>query len=475
MTKKIVYNMIATMINVLSGFLRNKIFAAFLTLNLFGILSISQQMAGVLFPIFAFGLPLGITTLSSQLITASTDEKRETLSRVIMLSMMLAGIFLGILLLVILWNPDYVCRLVTNRTDFALPVSLLLLSAPFTVIQSCLYAIMEGAGMLKEILIFKILPAIIILPILYFLSASYHLTGAAMGLMGNEIFLTVIGLIILRKSYLLNMKALNVSPIFVKIFKVALLSFIVGVTWLIGDFLVKRYILGKLGEVDNAIVQSVAKVADLYPNIALAWLTMHIFPEIAKRRNDPQGTVSLIERTTLIAIAIIVPIIIVLFLGRSLVLEFIYKKEFTIATGYFGAMLVTGIPKVYSWVLGVALLPLGFRKDWFYSTMIFTSFYVFGSWIGFTNHLSIYLLPVVLSLGFILQSGITINIYHRRGISFSGSFIHQSFLYALMIVLLVISVYWLPGIIGVTIVYCYLNYRYGVFQDMLGKLYAFAN
>jgi O-antigen/teichoic acid export membrane protein len=471
MIKKILLNGVATSINILTGLLRNKIFAAFLTINVFGILSIGQQSAGVIFTFFALGLPMGITTLSAQIITESPEEQKKTLSSLIVITMLVASLILVLLSAFIFINPEYISRIVTNRTDFALPISIILFSVPLMIIQTCLHSIMVGRGMLKEIIIFKLLPSVVILPALYWLTSSYNLIGASIAISANEAFLAFVGFVLLRKHFHLSMEVFNVRPVFLRVFKIAVLSFIAGVTWLVSDFQVKRTILGHLGEIDNAIVQSVAKVTDLYPNIALAWLTMHMFPEISKRKDDPMAAAALIERTALIAMALMVPIIIVMFLGRSLILDIIYKHEFRIASEYFGAMLTTGVPKAYSWVMGAALLPLGFRKDWFYSIILFNFLYVAGSWVAFLNHSPIYFLPVVTGIGLVAESIFRTNVYRRRGLILSTDFALQSMWYAVMAIFLVLSIYWLPCLVIVMCVYSYVNYRYHTFDNFLAKIY----
>ena len=471
MIKKIFFNGIATSVNILTGLLRNKIFAAFLTINVFGILSIGQQSAGVLYTFFAFGLPMGITTISAQIVTESSEDQKKTLSSLIMLSMMAATIVLILLASVIFIDPEYVSRLVTNRTDFALPIGILLFSVPLMIIQTCLHSIMVGQKMLKQIVIFKLLPSFVILPLLYVLTSSYHLLGASIAITANEGFQVIVGLVLLRNCFQPPKEAWILKPIFLRVFKIAVLSFIAGVTWLVSDFQVKRSILGKLGEIDNAIVQSVAKVTDMYPNVALAWLSMHVFPEISKRKDDPERSAALIERTTLIAMALIVPIIVIMFLAKSLILDIIYKREFRIAAGYFGAMLATGIPRAFSWVTGIALLSFGIEREWFYSIILFNVLYVAGSWIAFTNHCSIYFLPVVLGIGYTIESLYRLNIYKRHGIWLSGDFTRQSLLYCLMGLFFVLSIYWLPFLICVAIVYSIVNYRYHVFDNVIARIF----
>jgi O-antigen/teichoic acid export membrane protein len=316
-----------------------------------------------------------------------------------------------------------------------------------------------------------LLPSVVILPLLYVLTSSLHILGASIAITANEGFLVIVGLVLLRKKFLIVEDVWLLKPIFLRVFKVAVYSFIAGVTWLISDFQVKRSILGRMGEIDNAIVQSVAKVTDLYPNIALAWLAMHVFPEISKKKDDSKGAAALVERTTLIAMALIVPIIVVMFLSRSLILDIIYKREFRIAAGFFGAMLATGIPRAYSWIMGTALLPLGCQKRWFYSIIMYNVFYVIGSWVAFSCNCSIYFLPVVIGVGSTLESLYRLDIYREHGVRLSRDFTYQSLLYCLMAALLVLALYWLPSLIFVTVVYSFVNYRYHVFDNIMARIF----
>jgi polysaccharide transporter, PST family len=475
MAGKIAYSSVATAVSVAGGLLRNKIFAAFLSLNLFGILSIGQQSLGLLSSLFAFGLPLGITTLAARIASKSQEEQLETVSRIVVLSFcasLVSGLVLGAILLI---DPVAVSRAVTAKADYALPVGILLLSTPFLVAETCLFALMEGMGKVKEIVLFKIVPIFVTLPLYYVLASEFGLTGVAIGLLLSEFLLLVVALFLNRRLIQLRRSAFHVKEVFRGIIKIAVLSVAVGAGWLIADFLVKRYMLQTLGEASNGIIQSVAKITDLYPTIVLAWLTLHIFPTVARSIDDPSAIARALERTLIVAVAIIVPIILVLFAFRGLVLEIVYKKEFSVAVDYFGAMLVTGIPKVTSWVLGLALLPMGLKKQWLYSAMVFILAYLAGIKIGLELGFETYAIPFSAALSWCLQTGYTVFALRKSNVFFSATFMLYLLAFSFLTLLIAASILWLPLLLIAVFFYGVMIWRYGAFKELRTRYNEYRN
>jgi O-antigen/teichoic acid export membrane protein len=440
MGKKVAGNVLGTSVSILSGLLRNKIFAAILSLNLFGIISIGQQSASLLFTLFAFGVPLGITTIASQLANRSPDEQRAGTGRIVVIVTGISVFVFAILIAVVAFDPEFFSRIITGGAAYKLPVNIIILSTPFMVVENSIYAILEGMGRLRQIMLFKIIPAFLILPVTYFLTTSYQIVGAALSILIGEVLLCAVVIVLLGRVTGIGWNPAGVGALLRNIFKVAVLSFIVGTTWLLSDFIVKRTVLTSLGEVSNAIVQSVAKVTDLYPMVALAWLAMHLFPVVASGEGDRNHTAKVIERTTLVAVAIVVPVILFLFAFRSPILAVIYGREFLLADLYFGAMLTTGVVKVVSWVLGVGLLAAGLRREWFISSILLNGVYLAGNWIGLSVLGNIYILPVSLGTGMLIQCFYCLMAYRRHGILFSQDFTVYLLLFGLLTCLLIGSV-----------------------------------
>lgn len=479
LAKKIVYNTIATGVSVVSGLLRNKILAAFLSLNLFGVLSLGQQSVNLVVTVFAFGLPLGITTYVSRLLSKSQEEQMQAVSRVVLLAIAISGTLALLLCGITVLRPDVFSFAVTGSDIYAVPIAVLLFAAPLMLLESCLFAIMEGMGKVNEILKFKVIPSFVTLPILYYITAEYHLIGAAAGILINEALLSGLALFLLRNDFMLSSDSWNLKTVVSSVYKVAILSFGVGALWFSLDFFVKRYVLTALGEVENGIVQSVAKVADLYPTIVLSWLSMHLFPVMSLNLDDKRAAANALQRTALVAVVLIVPIIIILFTFRGEVLQIVYKKEFTVAVDYFGAMLAIGIVKVFSWVIGLALLPLGLKKQWFYSAIVMTLLYAGGVWAFIYHGFAIYSIPMAYGVGLCVQTAYTLVVFRKNGFVFNQSFAGQVIVYGILSVLLVASVFQPVLLVAVSLTFAWFVFHYDIlteirerFDDLRSKLSA---
>jgi O-antigen/teichoic acid export membrane protein len=462
MIKKIIYNAGSTAINTLSGLLRNKISAAFLSLNLFGILAIGQQSASLLFLIAAVGIPLGVSTLVAQYAGKAKEEQGAVISGIVALVLVLALAVACVIAIVLMFFAPSISWLVTSDASYSLAITILLFSAPFMLIENSLYSILEGMGRLREIVAFKVIPSLVILPVTYVLTREYSLPGAAASVVVYEFLLGSIAVILLRSEIRLDRQSFRIGVIGRKIFKVALLSFIVGVSALAADFVMKRYILGTLGAVENGIVQGVAKITDLYPTIALSWLSMHLLPALGGSWDDRERVASVLERTAIAAVAIIVPIVLVLFCFRPLILELVYKSDFTVAAGYFGAMLVTGLPKVISWVYGVGLISAGLRRQWFYSSLFVTVVFLAAAWAGLVANLGITALPVAVGCGTILQVAYELWIYRSHGIRFSRANTRLMLLCGAITLSLVAACYTIWAVIAAILLYLLFLILYGI-------------
>jgi len=408
--------------------------------------------------------------LVSQSVSLPKQEQTIRTTQIIVLTFAFAvgiAILLGCILLFTSSNISY---LITGSYTYVTAITIMLLAIPFMIVELCLYSIMEGMGQIKKIVAFRIIPSILIIPIVYILTSQYGFIGASYGVFINEILLSIIAIFLLREFIVITKASFQLHYVYTNIVKVALLSLGVGVSWLITDFLIKRFALNQAGEITNGIIQSVAKVTDLYPNIVLAWLTMHLFPVLGGRRDDKEFISATVERTMTIALALIIPIVIFLFSFRPQILAVIYKKEFVQASFYFGTMLITGIPKVFSWVLGVSLLPIGMKRQWFYSSLMYAIIYGLLAFIGLNTELSLYAIPIAFGVSLCFQSSYLYYHFNKNKIKFSKQFTEQIIYYCCITLLLVISLFYNVVLILVILGYIAFCVRYKLFKEIFDKI-----
>jgi polysaccharide transporter, PST family len=473
LSAKIFYYTMATSVSIAVGFLRNKIFALYLAFTVFGILSIAQQSIGLFFTLFAFGFPLAFATMSAELVTQTSEIQRETVSKMIVLVLMVGlgtGLFIAGLLYFQLSPLVY---LITNNLTYAPVIIILFCSIPFMVIQYSLVAILEGRGMVKEVVYFKMVPSILGLPILLWLVYQFQLIGAAFGIVINECLFMMMGLFLLRGWIRFSRESLRIHFILSSVYKLAFLTALVSLGGLAVDFIVKRYILGIFGEYANGIIQSVSKITDLYPTIALSWLIVHLFPELVKNYANKSVICQTIERTVLIAVTLTVPIIIVLFAFRGTVLEILYRHDFRVATDYFGAMLAIGIPKVVAGVVSLSLLPLNLKREWFYSSMISIAGYAFGVWLGVSEGFGIFSIPIAYGISMILQLMYVLAVYRHNQILFANNFYNQLGLIGLISVVIIFASYHTAFLWLTCVLFLWMIWRYKLIMEIKDKLFVY--
>lgn len=283
----------------------------------------------------------------------------------------------------------------------------------------------------------------------------------------------LMGLFLLRGWIRLNHESLRIHLVIPPVFKIAFLSIVVSIGGLGVDFMVKRYILGIFGEFENGIIQSVSKITDLYPTIALSWLTVHLFPEIVKNHLNKSLICRTVERTILIAVTLAVPIIIVLFALRGTVLEILYRHDFIVATDFFGAMLAVGVPKVVSGVVSLSLLPLGLKREWFYSSMLFIAGYAFGVWLGVKEGFGIFSIPVAYGISMIIQILYVLFVYRFNQIIFVKEFYKQLGLISLISLAFILASYHKMFLWLACVFFLWMIWRYKLITEIKQKSYAY--
>lgn len=467
---KITHTTIATGIGVLGGFIRNKILATLLSVGLFGIVSTGQQSAILMMTVWAVGLQLGITTYSARLVGQAREERRLNTTRLVLLSCVQAAALLAALLAIALGDAVGLSTLVVGRAEYRAEVVILLAMAPLMLVETSLFAVLEGSGHLPGVVMFRVVPAVVTPPFLWFLARAYGLAGAATGLLLNEIFLLLAGLWMLKQHLLWSAQVLHLRPLLKPVYSVGLLSVVVGTGWLAADVLSKRYVLHLFGEEANGIVQSVSKITDMYPTLVLSWLTMHLFPFVARTRDDRTALAAGIERVVLAAMSVIIPVILLLFMFREPVLRILYKGEFVVAGPFLAATLATGIPRVFAWALGTALLPLDMRREWLYASGIVIVVYALIVGTGLTSPLGIYAIPAALGLGFLFQASYTLHVLARARVRFSSTFVRRMGVYALIAGLIAGALVepWLIG--GAVITFLAFVERTGLVRELAERI-----
>lgn len=469
LSKKILYSGVATSLNTIGGIVRNKLYAVYLSLSLFGLLSLGQQFISLVSTFFSFGLPLGVTTLSASLVTRSNEEQSLGITRIVVLSLAAAFCVEGILFVVLLFFKDDLSIALFGGSQYGVQLIILLHAVPFMIVSGSLYAVLEGMGKLRAIMAYKTLPLCVSLPVIYYLSSKYLFLGASISVLVSEILVALVALYLLREYVIFKREIFHLTGVVKEIVKVAVLSFIVGVVTLLIDFVVKRLVLGTAGETGNGIVQSVAKVTDLYPMIVLSWLAMHLFPSLAREKEDLHAVANIIQRTAFVAVALIIPIIFFLFLFRGYILEIIYQKEFVQASQYFGLMLATGVLKVFSWVIGIALLASGYRKLWFYSSLLYAVVFFLISSIGLHTALSFYALPVGVGLALVVNIVYVMYAYNKFNMRFHKSFFVQLLIYVVISALFCLAVLYDVALLLIIVIYVGYSSYYGFVKEIKKK------
>lgn len=448
---KIVVSNLASVAGMLGGLAKNKILALLLSLDLFGIFAIGQQSVSLIVSILSFGLPTAAASLLASVAGAERDALRRTFSK-ILVTVAAVGAGVAVLTgLAVAVDLQSLAVAVTASAVYAGPVGVMLLAAPLMIVHLTLASALEGLGRVRQAAWLKVIPLAVAVPALALLATRFSLPGAAAAFLLGEGAALIVALWMVRDLVRLDRSAFSPGDVLRPLLRVALYSLGVAAATFAVDFVVKRYVLHLLGESANGIVQSVGKLTDLYPSVSLAWLTVHLFPVLGALGGDRRPAGPAIERTLHIAVSLVFPLILMLFLFRGPVLAAVYSGEFTVGRTYFGAWLAAGIPLIYSWVLGVATLPVGLTREWFFGALVYGAAYGILAWLGLNATGSILVLAAAAGTARILHIAYMALAWRRAGVPFSPSLGRVTLLYAGVTVSLALALsseWWLVAAAG---------------------------
>lgn len=247
-------------------------------------------------------------------------------------------------------------------------IMLVALSFPFisliSIFDSYLRGMKRFALYVKLSISYNLATLIISIFSVYF----YGLKGVAFSILFSSFIGLCIYIIILKRNNLLEISLpARVSTILSRTFREVLFwgfaSLVIGLSDLGNIIIVRTTIVNDFGIIENGIYQAVSAISNNYLSIFFLAVSFYILPVLSalKNKEEINKEINNFFRLTLF---IIVPIIVMTFVFREVIIIILYSNEFISATRLFVYTFIGDFFKTLSWVLGVWLIPAGKIALW---------------------------------------------------------------------------------------------------------------
>lgn len=328
------------------------------------------------------GFPVGLTKYISEW---EKDGKWNNifvaLKQVIVILLLIGLVSISIAL----FYSKQLSLLLLDNPEYSILIFLVFCSFPFTALTSVFDSFVKGIkrfGLSVKVSIYLSISSLVFSVVLVLL---YDLPGVAYGLLISSISGVIIYYIYLRKDGLLSFSNLvkiksGKNPAIKSILKIGIASLIVGGLGQITQLTIRSTIIRDIGIDFNGIYQCVYTISNNYFNILFMTVSIYSLPVLSemKDRNLVNKEINNLLRITLL---IIVPILVITFVFRDIIIITLYTKKFLVASDYFIYNFTGDFFKALAWVLGAWLIPAARIKTWASLDIVFNFNYFVGFYI----------------------------------------------------------------------------------------------
>jgi PST family polysaccharide transporter len=347
----------------LAGFVRGKVLAV--ALGPLGLGAVAQMttLVNMLASTATLGLGIGAT----RSIAGAVDPASARVSRVVVWrsAKIIAGGALGLGVLVALLRRPIATWTIGVNGD---PLLVLLAAAaiPVAAFSPMLVAYYQGKQAVRTVAVLTATQAAAL--------AVFTVIGVLLlGRVGAVAALPVVYGIVALWAWrtLRGAPADSVAPDAVRretrmMLRVGLLSFLVGNSSLLTDYVIRSRMSLTLGVDQTGLYVAVTSVSNQYLSLLFGGLTNYVFPRVtglAARREH--GAVAHEMRTAVVGVVgLTVPAILLFILLRDVVVRLLYSGAFSSAAALVPIVGFGDYWRAAAWAAGVALIPLGMERLW---------------------------------------------------------------------------------------------------------------
>lgn len=297
----------------------------------------------------------------------------------------ISSIFLAVVIfLTAPWLDDY---LIAADVSFVNVFRLFAVSLPFYVVFVFITSLLQGFEVFKKYITLQIIISIAIFFISAYLIYNYNLTGALYGIVIVPFVQCIIGLVVLKKALENEVSFIDLigfkwdAQIARKLFSYSIMALVSALLLPTVSILVRNDVRLQAGDVEAGWWEAMVRVSGYYLLFATSLISMYVLPKLSK--ND---TAAHFKHTVFYFYKTILPLLfmglIMVYLSRNLVIDYLFNEEFTGMEPLFKWQLVGDFIKIVTTVLAFQFIAKNdIRKYLIAEILSVLSFYGFSMWL----------------------------------------------------------------------------------------------
>lgn len=274
---------------------------------------------------------------------------------------MMGSFFLCSVVLIIL--KDNISNLLFENPTYSKYLLAFIITIPFSTFFSIIDSVFKGKKLIglvtKATIIGTVLSLICNLLLIYFL----QLKGAIIGLFIIPIFAALAYTPYLKKNNLrFNFKFSR--NLLRTLMAIGLVSVLAGLIQQVTLLVCRIFTIKNFGIEGNGLLQSVVGLSNNYFTFIFITLTAYSFPKIASIKNNDVLVNNEINQNLRFITFIMVPLIIMVFAFKEVLVIILYSKDFSVIVSYLKFQLIGDFFKALGWVFGLWQIPKSRLKLW---------------------------------------------------------------------------------------------------------------
>lgn len=340
---------------MICSFLKNKTFAIYLGVTGLGIIS---QLTNLI-TLLNYFVPLGIPNGLSKFIAEENILEKERLKKIFLSSLSLVFFPVVFFSVIFFLFSGLISEFLFESIEYESYIKIISVFLPFIAFSSMLEGFIRGLKVInlyvKLIIISNIINLIIIIPLVLL----YGIKGAIIGILTSNVIYITFSIYYLTKNKIIDkfeiIKEFD-KELFYKIIKVSFVFLISGAFFQLSLLMLRKMIISDLGMYYNGIFQSVIGISISYFGFIFLSLSTYSFPTISKM-SDIDDINSELNINVKYIMLLMVPLVILVFSFRYLVISVLFSKDFFPSESLFVYQFLGDYFKALAWAIGIWLVP----------------------------------------------------------------------------------------------------------------------
>lgn len=362
---------IVSVLNLVFGIVRNKVFALTIGVSGLGIIGQLVNLNNFVIAFISLGIPLGITKFVSELSSQNNNDNILFLLKRTLLLLLAFSMILAIILIIF---SESISFFIWNDIQYDNLIIFLSLSFPISIITIVFDAYIRG---MKRFNLFTInaIGTGVIGTIVFVASAIiFFVDGIGFAYLLSAVICLLYSYYLLKRNNLFSIKkilgARGKSDVFIRnIIKLGIASVIVGAMNQLSFLFIRSRMISEFGLVVNGYYQTIIGMSSNYFLLFSMILGVYSLPALSSIANNDEFNQE-INNTLKISTFLIVPVVTLMFVFREQIVVLLFSKDFNEATHLFYYYLFGDFFRILGLSSCLWLIPRMKIKSWLFIEMI---------------------------------------------------------------------------------------------------------